>query len=201
MIFLAISYICIVLHELGHIILFRIQKVELVKIVIFPFAFTKNNGKWKIRIYFNISYLGIVIPKIPVLNYANEKQFNSCYRKAILAGPCVNIILVSFSMIFLFKYNSRPLYYTLFFNILILIDCFSESKSVMGDMIAYKRISKYREIYLLVLFSAYIVDSRGEEENYVYFQNEFNKLLSKDLNENIHNRLLSLYKRYYVDTL
>lgn len=193
---LAIIYASIVLHEFGHAFLFKIQGIQIVKIMIFPLEFTRNsNNKWKVKIRFNFFCFGLVVPQIPILNHDVEKEFNSIYKKALLAGPCMNAVIIFFSMMFLVIDNYKLLYYVLFLNLFILLNCFSDSTLIMGDIVAYKRISECREIFLLVLFTSYLEDQNGKKENIIYFQNEFSSVLNKEINSKIRKKILIAYSK------
>lgn len=202
-------YLIIIIHELGHYFFFRIFKIEVIKIIIYPFGgITYVNKKIHERIYKTIlcSLGGVLFQlllflifsylfKYNVLSNSTYELFN-IYNKTLFFFNLLPIIPLDGSKIyfgFLTKYFSfkYSYYLMLILNFLFLIIfCF------------YNLIFKINDV---VLISFLVFEYLKEIKNFKYIINKF--YLERVLSSHYYNAIINncsninsfkLDKYYYI---
>lgn len=84
-------------HELAHLIGFRLCGEKIRLILISPFLFQKKNGRWRLTLKVTSTFLigGIVVPDIrPIENEEELQRFQRRLRRAVLAAPLASAALI-----------------------------------------------------------------------------------------------------------
>lgn len=211
--FLLAYYVAVVVHELTHFIVFKINKINMRALLIGPLIFIKKDSKWTFKFKFTkiFSAGGIAIPDIDIIS--NEKDFvtfRNGFSKALIAAPIASIIFnIVFALLtFIFKslFNSPIInhYMNIFLimlslaTLLITISSMMKNEIAIGDYQAYFAAKKDRNFVLLNLYQ------------YIMFSTKYNTMESKSfLIENLDkyfeeaskSKLIDLYLLSSVDNI
>ncbi len=97
LLFFAFYFLALVWHELGHFVSFARNNVKRRGIFLFFLYFLKEDGRYRLRIRFNlVTFLGgIVIPDVPAVEDEESfTRYRQAFIKAIAAGPRASLLLL-----------------------------------------------------------------------------------------------------------
>lgn len=161
--FFLIFYICLYLHEFGHLLAFIVQREKIVAFYVFPLLVDISKGKIKFK--WDFFCLGKVTPKIPALNEKNMNIFRKKMQRSILAGALVNLGLLVTSALFLVIVDSKFLWILNIVNLIMTIQNTKDNKYVLGDYIAYYKIKVDNAVFIRIIYTWYLQDAKRILEN------------------------------------
>lgn len=150
-IILSFSLICIIiLHEIGHILVYKIYNVDTLAIVFYNILIEKKYGVYRIsKVRSNGCYV------LPVID--SERNWKNIIKMSLLGGPIVNIFLLVIFILRLIYNQDIFIRYILVFNIIfnvnILFGCFKIQNDKIGDLALYFKCMGNLEI-----LNKYILD-------------------------------------------
>lgn len=173
-------FIVILIHELGHLFSFVLNKIKIRALYVLVFVLMrKENNKWKFKIYpKHIKLLGgIVVPNLGEIK--TEEDFNrtrTAFSKALIAGPrtSVGYLILSIIVFILiwFLTNLNLLTTLLFINavitslmtILIVLTSKVNTNEIYGDYVAYDKFLTDDRFALLQLIQYRSFSTIEDEE-------------------------------------
>ena len=184
-------FIVILIHELGHLFSFVLNKIKIRALYVLVFVLMrKENDKWKFKIYpKHIKLLGgIVVPNLGEIK--TEEDFNkirTAFSKALIAGPrtSVGYLILSIIVFILiwFLTNLNLLTTLLFINavitslmtVLIVLASKVNTNEIYGDYVAYDKFLTDDRFALLQLIQyrsfSTIKDKETDKFLYDYLTN------------------------------
>lgn len=140
-----------IIHELGHCIVFAIHGINIKAVLFFLFAFINEDGRWKIKLCSWKQFFmgGMVVPQLPNIKSEEEYQkVRMIYARELLGGPIATIFftIVGAAICFIIGRMEKSIKtecmllagLTLVFGIAILISTMKKSTSDLGDWKAYQ---------------------------------------------------------------
>lgn len=173
-------FIVILIHELGHLFSFVLNKIKIRALYVLVFVLMrKENDKWKFKIYpKHIKLLGgIVVPNLGEIK--TEEDFNkirTAFSKALIAGPrtSVGYLILSIIVFILiwFLTNLNLLTTLLFINavitslmtVLIVLTSKVNTNEIYGDYVAYDKFLTDDRFALLQLIQYRSFSTIEDEE-------------------------------------
>ena len=173
-------FIVILIHELGHLFSFVLNKIKIRALYVLVFVLMrKENDKWKFKIYpKHIKLLGgIVVPNIGEIK--TEEDFNkirTAFSNALIAGPrtSVGYLILSIIVFILiwFLTNLNLLAALLFINavitslmtVLIVLTSKVNTNEIYGDYVAYDKFLTDDRFALLQLIQYRSFSTIEDEE-------------------------------------
>ncbi len=168
-----VFYITLTLHELGHLIAFRVQGIRIRALYLTVFVFYKDEKSWHFKFVPKLWVLfgGLVVPDLPQIK--NEEEMNQVVKKfaiSLMAAPIVTISVMSLSILvffFTWVFSSFVLWfgiitifmiYTTLLSILYIYTFKLNTKHLYGDFVAYRKMKddplfQFAEIYQYLSFS------------------------------------------------
>ncbi len=214
LLFFAFYFLALVWHELGHFVSFAKNRVKRRGIFLFFLYFLKENGRYRLRIRFNlITFLGgIVIPDVPAVeNEESFTRYRQAFIKAIAAGPRASLVLLVIGWAFHFTtlfaglggwwaavgyVAALSLTLTTF---LVQLVSSLENEFAVGDIRAKERLAEDDFFASLQLYQSYIYSSDpcAFRKKSRYLAERIDKGLSERLNGNdfSHFTLEALHMR------
>ncbi|MFP4186651.1 MAG: M50 family metallopeptidase [Acholeplasmataceae bacterium] len=173
-----VFYITLTLHELGHFLAFRLQKIRLraIYLTIFVFYRTEQGWRFTVRPRLWVLFGGLVVPDLAPIN--DEKTYQKTvdrFSKALLAGPIVTIVfavlvLILFWLVLIFAVDPFWIGTTVYFTVFTLLlsglytyTFFLSTNVFFGDFVAYRHM-KEDPIFQLIEIDQYTVFSLHEQE-------------------------------------
>lgn len=173
-------FIVILIHELGHLFSFVLNKIKIRALYVLVFVLMrKENNKWKFKIYpKHIKLLGgIVVPNLGEIK--TEEDFNrtrTAFSKALIAGPRTSVGYLILSIIVFvliwFLTNLNLLAALLFINavitslmtVLIVLASKVNTNEIYGDYVAYDKFLTDDRFALLQLIQYRSFSTIEDEE-------------------------------------
>lgn len=202
-------YLIIIIHELGHFFFFRLFKIDVLKIVIYPFGgITYINKKIHERIYKTIfcSLGGLLFQLVLFLIFSflfsceliNSTTFLlfKTYNKALFIFNLLPIIPLDGSKIY-FSFLTKFFSYKLSYSLMLILNLFF--------LILFSLYNFIFKINDLILISFLVFEYLKEIKNYKYILNKF--YLERVLNKHYYNAIVNncssinkfrLDKYYYI---
>ena len=210
-IFFMALLVTVCFHELAHAIAFKLQRIDIRMIAIFPICLIreKEGLKFHIAISMEIGFGGIVIPEIPTISNQTEyESFQGKMRVSLVSAPLCSAFIGLISLILVLcttKYigNDFCSYYFLFFSAVFLwsvyinLTSMLDLGSIVGDYSAVKKIKDNNGYALLQIYNYFLLQENEKKfemrENQRYFIEklyETGNNLSLDKEDNSINVLL-----------
>ena len=210
-IFFMALLVTVCFHELAHAIAFKLQKIDIRMIAIFPICLIreKEGLKFHIAVSMEIGFGGIVIPEIPTISNQTEyESFQGKMRVSLVSAPLCSAFIGLISLILVLcttKYigNDFCSYYFLFFSAVFLwsvyinLTSMLDLGSIVGDYSAAKKIKDNNGYALLQIYNYFLLQENEKKfemrENQRYFIEklyEAGNNLSLDKEDNSINVLL-----------
>ncbi len=187
-------YLFIIVHEVGHFIIYAVNKIDISYFYIFPFEFNMENSKMNKSFGKIKPYMGLVIPEVNEINDENYADLRKTICKSLILGPAANFIA---AIICLCGMNYNDMFmYGLFINVIMVIMCLSKNEYVYGDFYAYKYIKESEMFYLRILYS-YCEFSKNEHQdiNKKKIAIRLDELIRNDTkNDNIRELVLVIHE-------
>ncbi|MCZ0702785.1 hypothetical protein J2T56_003070 [Natronobacillus azotifigens] len=191
---IACYYITIFIHELGHIIGFKVYGYQIILAAVGPIIYT--NYKKKI-IKFKISNFligGGIVPKISKIENEYElKKFIRSYQLSLVLGPIMNLILV-FLCILLFKaeiINEYPLF-LIITSLLLFIYSFVKAMGVEGDIYIYWKHKADNNLALYGIFEFSLLNDTCN----TFLENKIKKIISINSMDDLNYKTITLIGEY-----
>lgn len=174
---LALSlYASIAIHECGHFLVFRMNKIPMRMLNITFFSFIFDGSKWNFVFNRNTGGVGgIAIPNLGgVQNEEAFRKVRKAYARAILGGPLMSLILLVMGMALLAFRDY--LFVTgvsfIIVNGLTLLSCFIKADGVYGDFPAYKAFEKddFFAAIMIYQYGMFSVDYKKVRKNNAYLR-------------------------------
>lgn len=160
-------YLTLTLHELGHLIAFRVQHIKIRALYLTIFVFYKDEKSWHFTIKPKLWILfgGLVVPDLPpIKNDDDLKHITQVFARALIAAPIVTIsfmivMIISFFSVWLFAapaviigFITIIMIYTVLLSSLYIYTFGLNTKHLYGDFVAYKKIKtddffQFAELY------------------------------------------------------
>lgn len=170
-------YITLIIHELAHLVAFKIQGVKIRALYLTMFVFYKkqNHIRFTIRPKLWVLFGGLVVPDIEQVH--DEESFFKLRKKfsiALIAAPIATIIfglliIIIFIMMILFSYNFDLIGVTFIFTLFSLLWSFLyymtfnlHTESLYGDFVAYRNI-KSDDLFALSQMIQYTMFSSSDD--------------------------------------
>lgn len=210
-IFFMALLVTVCVHELAHAIAFKLQRIDIRMIAIFPICLIreKESLKFHIAVSMEIGFGGIVIPEIPTISNQTEyESFQGKMRVSLVSAPLCSAFIGLISLILVLcttKYigNDFCSYYFLFFSAVFLwsvyinLTSMLDLGSIVGDYSAVKKIKDNNGYALLQIYNYFLLQENEKKfemrENQRYFIEklyETGNNLSLDKEDNSINVLL-----------
>ena len=210
-IFFMALLVTVCVHELAHAIAFKLQRIDIRMIAIFPICLIreKEGLKFHIAVSMEIGFGGIVIPEIPTISNQTEyESFQGKMRVSLVSAPLCSAFIGLISLILVLcttKYigNDFCSYYFLFFSAVFLwsvyinLTSMLDLGSIVGDYSAVKKIKDNNGYALLQIYNYFLLQENEKKfemrENQRYFIEklyETGNNLSLDKEDNSINVLL-----------
>lgn len=210
-IFFMALLVTVCFHELAHAIAFKLQRIDIRMIAIFPICLIreKEGLKFHIAVSMEIGFGGIVIPEIPTISNQTEyESFQGKMRVSLVSAPLCSAFIGLISLILVLcttKYigNDFCSYYFLFFSAVFLwsvyinLTSMLDLGSIVGDYSAVKKIKDNNGYALLQIYNYFLLQENEKKfemrENQRYFIEklyEAGNNLSLDKEDNSINVLL-----------
>lgn len=188
-----IIFITILVHELGHLISFRIQGIKIRALFIFIFVVYKNkDNKLRAKIYLKNAKLigGFVVPNLPRIE-SNEdyNEVRKNFVKALIDGPVASIVyyalsVIAFALVWIFT-SSYFLIALLCLNFLmtslltfiIMKSSQLNTDNIYGDFVAYRKM-KEDDLFALAQINQYT---------------EFSLVTTKETEKYLNQRIVTLF--------
>ena len=174
-----VFYVTLTMHELGHLIAFRIQGVKIRALYLTIFVFYKNDKGWHFTIKPKLWVLfgGMVIPDLPQIKSDEDMDhITHVFARSLIAAPYVTISVMilsvmSFLLVWIFGSGSFCfglltifMMYTVLLSSLYIYTFKLNTKHLYGDFVAYKKIKedplfRFAEIYQYQSFSLDVDDN------------------------------------------
>lgn len=152
-IFFMALLVTVCVHELAHAIAFKLQKIDIRMIAIFPICLIreKEGLKFHMAVSMEIGFGGIVIPEIPTISNQTEyESFQGKMRVSLVSAPLCSAFIGLILLILVLcttKYigNDFCSYYFLFFSAVFLwsvyinLTSMLDLGSIVGDYSAVKK--------------------------------------------------------------
>lgn len=184
-IFLFAQLFSVYLHEIIHVITYKLQGINIRMLYLFPLCIVKEENKFKFYITFNlqIGFGGIVIPELP--NISNDEEYNSFRNKmslSVICAPLFSALIGIFSLILVctateyINYDNRSYYFIffiamVFWSIYINVMSFLNLGTIVGDYLGAKKI-KTDEVYtLLQIYNYFLLQENKTKRAVRYKQN------------------------------
>ena len=162
-IFFMALLVTVCFHELAHAIAFKLQRIDIRMIAIFPICLIreKEGLKFHIAVSMEIGFGGIVIPEIPTISNQTEyESFQGKMRVSLVSAPLCSAFIGLISLILVLcttKYigNDFCSYYFLFFSAVFLWSVYINLTSmldlgcIVGDYSAVKKIKHNNQRYFI----------------------------------------------------
>ena len=193
-----IIFLTILIHELGHLISFRVQGIKIRALFIFIFVVYKNkNNKLRATIYLKNAKLigGFVVPNLP--NIESDQAYDEVRRKfvkALIDGPIASVIyyvltIVAFVLVWIFTVNYfliALLCINFLMNTFLIFIIMKSSQlntdNIYGDFVAYRKM-KNEELFALAQINQY---------------NEFSLIAGDETEKYLNERIVTLFKENNV---
>lgn len=210
-IFFMALLVTVCFHELAHAIAFKLQKIDIRMIAIFPICLIreKEGLKFHMAVSMEIGFGGIVIPEIPTISNQTEyESFQDKMRVSLVSAPLCSAFIGLISLILVLcttKYigNDFCSYYFLFFSAVFLwsvyinLTSMLDLGSIVGDYSAVKKIKDNNGYAVLQIYNYFLLQENEKKfemrENQRYFIEklyEAENNLSLDKEDNSINVLL-----------
>lgn len=210
-IFFMALLVTVCVHELAHAIAFKLQKIDIRMIAIFPICLIreKEGLKFHMAVSMEIGFGGIVIPEIPTISNQTEyESFQGKMRVSLVSAPLCSAFIGLILLILVLcttKYigNDFCSYYFLFFSAVFLwsvyinLTAMLDLGSIVGDYSAVKKIKDNNGYALLQIYNYFLLQGNEKKfemrENQRYFIEklyEAGNNLSLDKEDNSINVLL-----------
>jgi flagellar basal body-associated protein FliL len=203
---LGLFYLILIIHEMGHAVVFIINKVKIRAIIIHFFGLKrKSNNRLTLFVDRKLwGFLGgMVIPLLEGFN--NEETFEKTrqiFRKSLLAGPIFSIIgwvinlaisipLILFSSnpaLIVFSLLSFVLHTVIF--IIVIASSMVESGGAIGDFKAHKRLKRDETFFLRIALQYFEIN----KDNAPFIFEKYKLLGSIYLRNNIGNLNFYFYE-------
>jgi hypothetical protein len=166
-------YITLTIHELGHLISFKIQGVHIRALYLTMFVFYKKQQKWRflIRPKLWVLFGGLVVPDIGLIHDDESyiklrKQFSIALICAPFATIFFAIVTFVFLLLSVFVFQSSILIgfmfvftvFTLIWSLLYYMTFNLHTQSLYGDFVAY-RLIKEDDLFALSQMTQYTMFS------------------------------------------
>lgn len=192
------------IHEVAHFITFRLKRIEIRALYIWPLILYKKDKKWhfKLRQINALTFGGIVIPDLHIIkNDSTLNRIRKDFQTVMIAAPITNII---FSIIVGLLHWFNPftmdeklkiigLFYFLGLSmgtVFITLTSCIKGNGVYGDYAAYMMLKKDK------YFVAYIA------YQYLYFSSDNHKELYSFLREKVAEGIKEAYdKEHFRDII
>lgn len=169
-------------HEISHFISLIFVGLKLNTFNSFPISLYFSNGKYKLKIIFNLEnlYQGFVLPLIPPIN--NKKQMDSYIKRLLIGlimGPVGSFLFSLVLYFMIIRYTT----YNLFFDVLIIVSfllgvlCIFFSDGIMAYRYLKNEIYKISTMLIYSLFSSEI--EINDQSDYLYtYANEISDTIN-----------------------
>ncbi len=149
LIFIAMFFVTLALHELTHFISFILSGYKNEMIIILFLVFYKKDNKWRFKVDFKLLLLGGGVVFVDLAEIKDEPDFkraNKAMRTSLLAAPLFTLIsgVLYLLITLLFFYKNHVLVptsiYVFIFSMLYTYVSNKETDMIFGDFKAYKRL-------------------------------------------------------------
>ncbi|MBE0700057.1 MAG: hypothetical protein IH571_00050, partial [Acholeplasmataceae bacterium] len=178
LLFPAMFYLTLTLHELSHFISFRCQGIRLRAIYITIFVFYRTEKGWKVTIKPKLWVLfgGLVVPDLSPIE--TEEDYQSTARKFSMSLLVAPIVTISFAcatllmMIMVLAFSNQTglighllvsTVYVLAFSSVYTLSFFLSNDAFYGDFVAFRKM-KTDLIFQLVQINQYLMFSLQNHE-------------------------------------
>ena len=185
-IFVLTQLITMYLHEIVHVIAYKLQGIDIRMLYLFPLCIVKEESRLKLYITFNlqIGFGGIVIPKLPVIS--NDEEYNSFRNKisvSVFCAPLFSALLGIVSLVLVcctteyINYDNRSYYFMFFiamvlWSIYINVMSFLNLGTIVGDYIGAKKM-KTDEVYSLLQIYNYFLLQENKTKREVRYKQKY----------------------------
>jgi len=155
--FILVFYLTLTIHELGHLISFKVQGVKIRALYLTIFVFVKENEKLKFKIHPKLWVLfgGLVIPDLAKIESKEDYENTvKIFRNALISAPITTIIymilsILAFLLSMIFMDASlllgliilHMIYVTLLSSLYIYTFKLN-TQSLYGDVVAYRKMKE-----------------------------------------------------------
>lgn len=198
-------------HELAHAIAFKIQKIDIRMIAIFPICLVKEKAglRFHVAVSMETGFGGIVIPKMPIIsNQTDYESFRNKMRVSLMCAPLFSAFIGTISLVLVLcttKYISNDFCsdYFLFFSALFIwavyinFTSMLDLGSIIGDYSATRKMKSNNVYSLLQIYNYFLLQDseskfvmREEQRYFIEKLNEAANNLSMDKESKSINVLL-----------
>jgi hypothetical protein len=201
----------ITVHEMGHLIIFVLNKVKIRGFVILFVKVVFYKEK-KPKIFFDFSLLkllgGFVVPNVSTIDEAKYNKLRKVFSKSLLFGPLSSIIFtittfVIFVLLFAFKIDnaSNSIMFVVFIEtLLICLLVIRASRvsmnNIYGDFVANKKILNDDAFYTITLLSYQQLSDSYDFDIFLF--NKLEHLLLDKKYSNSYKDLMLYYFNYCI---
>lgn len=210
-------YISISLHELCHLIGYKLKKYDFRLFYIFPFCIVKEEEKYHLSLSFNwiLGIGGIVIPKLPKIKSKNEiNNVINVMRFSLILAPLISLLYGALSLVILtnidyLNLSIKPFFFFFTFsNILTSLYITGMSSinfgGIIGDYAAFLLLKKSPHYSLIQVYNEYILQEESIKK-YVRDNNLFTdtiiELLSNKNNDKLDSNTIYLIDIVIIELL
>lgn len=185
-IFFVAQLISMYLHEIIHVIAYKLQGIDIRILYLFPVCIVKEESHIKFYLAFNleIGLGGIVIPELPIIN--NDTEYNSFRNRMSLSLLCAPLFSALLGVIFLilvcstieyvnyiycsyfFVFCSAMVFWSVYINAM----SFLNIGSVIGDYSGAKKM-KTDEVYSLLQIYNYFLLQENDIKREMRYKNDY----------------------------
>lgn len=186
-------YVTLTLHELGHLIAFRVQGIKIRALYLTIFVFFKDQKGWHVRVVPKLWVLfgGLVVPDLDEIHSDDDlKDVSNKFAKSLIAAPIVTIsfmgiTILAFLLTWMFSQGGLGfglltifMIYTVLLSALYIYTFGLNTKQLYGDFVAYRKI-KEDELFQFVELYQYQSFSLSHHEDQPYFYQKARHLIEK----------------------
>lgn len=173
-------FMCILIHELGHLVAFVRRGIKIKAIYVLGFALVKLDRGWRLRFVpkFFLMLGGIVIPDhISIKDSDEEDKFVDMIQKVLIAGPNTSLVygVIIFALWLLFLIFNLYFLNGLLFTFMVVTSIMTllvvksskvSYKGMFGDYVAHKKIKEdlvFRLTYMIQVSTLFLEDEASNK--------------------------------------
>jgi hypothetical protein len=166
-------YVTLTVHELAHLIAFKVQGVGIRALYLTIFVFHKTEKGWRLSVNPKLWILfgGLVVPDLPEIpDDQTEERLTTAFARALIAAPVATIVFASIVIMtfilsvtipagpLLIGIMGRAALFVTLLSALYTVTFFLSNDTFYGDVVAWRKI-RTDDAFRIAQFSQYLMFS------------------------------------------